>query len=136
MDFGNIIYLIAVIGYFIYQISKNRKSGQSPEGTEQEGETPSRPTTFEDLMREIREAQNPEAAKPKPQAPKPEPVYQDRRYQREEKVDDEISYYDGAYEKAKSAAQKAVPISQIDFSDVGPDSIEPVKTKKSIAMLN
>jgi hypothetical protein len=38
------------------------------DGSEEEMNEPSRPTTFEDLMREIREAQNPKRPQP---APKP-----------------------------------------------------------------
>ncbi len=122
MDLGNIIYIIAIIGYFIYQISKRKKPGM--EGSEEEMNEPSRPTTFEDLMREIREAQSPNRPQPapKPKAQqieveeiKPEPV---KKKWYEETADEEISYYDGAYEKAKTAGEKAVPISQLEFTDI------------------
>ncbi|WP_296705726.1 hypothetical protein [Algoriphagus sp.] len=124
MDLGNIIYIVAVIGYFIYQLSKKKKSGDN-EGPERELNEPSRPTTFEDLMREIREAQNPNRPQPAPKPRvqqrqveeiKPEPV---KKKWYEETADDEISYYDGAYEKAKTAGEKAVPISQLEFTDIG-----------------
>ncbi|MEN2281988.1 hypothetical protein AAGF08_07595 [Algoriphagus sp. SE2] len=124
MDLGNIIYIIAIIGYFIYQLSKKKKPGDI-EGPEGELNEPQRPTTFEDLMREIREAQNPNRPQPasKPKAErieideiKPEPV---KKKWYEETADDEISYYDGAYEKAKAAGENAVPISQLEFTDMG-----------------
>ncbi|WP_373398589.1 hypothetical protein V8V91_02370 [Algoriphagus halophilus] len=124
MDLGNIIYLVAVIVYFIYQISKNKKSGEPMEEQGTPKESPKAPTTFEDLMREIREAQNPNRPKPAPkpiaqqvevEEIKPEPIKK-KWY---EEADDEISYYDGAYEKAKTAAEKAIPISQLEFSEIG-----------------
>lgn len=124
MDLGNIIYIIAIIGYFIYQLSRKKKPVDM-DGSEGELNEPTRPTTFEELMREIREAQNPNRPQPapKPKAQqieieeiKPEPV---KKKWYEETADDEISYYDGAYEKAKTAGEKAIPISQLEFTDIG-----------------
>jgi hypothetical protein len=134
MDLGNIIYIIAIIGYFIYQISK-RKKPVDMDGSEEEMNEPSRPTTFEDLMREIREAQNPNRPQPasKPVAQqrqveeiKPEPV---KKKWYEETADDEISYYDGAYEKAKVAGEKAIPISALEFTDIGLKAYEKKEVK-------
>ncbi|MBN3582134.1 hypothetical protein JYB64_07025 [Algoriphagus aestuarii] len=126
MDLGNILYLVAVIGYFIYQMTKKK----NPVETDQSGDLPEqkkeRPATFEDLMREIREAQQPQKPRAQPIPPKPEPVKEEYKrpdsvFQRrsEKRDDDEISYYDGAYEKAKTAAEKAVPISELEFTDIG-----------------
>ncbi len=59
MDAGNIIYIIAIIIYFIYSAVKKGKKGDqpelnTPEDTEQQRE---RPASFEDLLREIRSGQ-------------------------------------------------------------------------------
>ena len=112
MDLGNIVYILAVIAYFIYSATQsNKKKRQAREAageTETESE-PERGVTFEDLLKEIREAQKPKTApqqKPIPQAipevqsrpvvapkPAPEPV----RTKRYESYDDEITHYEGAY---------------------------------------
>ena len=131
MDLGNLLYLVAIIGYFIYQITKKK----NPAGAEKQVDMPEqkkeRPATFEDLMREIREAQKPQRPRANPLPPKPEPVIEEYKrpdsvFQRrsEKRDDDEISYYDGAYEKAKTAAEKAVPISQLEFSETGRKAYE------------
>lgn len=115
MDLGNIVYIIAVIGYFIYQATKNKnkKQQQSEMGQGEENE-PSPTVTFEDLLKEIRgEQRQEEAPKPTPAPtqmrpvtrqerrpePTPEPAsYQSSRYENESQYDDEIKYYEDAYE--------------------------------------
>lgn len=132
MDLGNIIYLVAVIVYFIYQISKNKKSGEPTEEQGTPDESPKAPTTFEDLMREIREAQQPRSKQPSPQPQRPEPVQVKEKAPSKkwyEEADEEISYYDGAYEKAKTAAEKAIPISQLEFSEIGKQAYKPSEKK-------
>jgi hypothetical protein len=58
MDSSTVFYIIAVIIYFIYTSFANRKSDNSnPEMEEQEG-SPSQGTSFEDLLRDIRDRQN------------------------------------------------------------------------------
>ncbi|MDN3204567.1 hypothetical protein [Algoriphagus sediminis] len=61
MDWGNIIYIIAVIIYFIYTASRKKKKNipQAPDADPSTNEEPSGGMSFEDLLREIREAQNP-----------------------------------------------------------------------------
>ena len=115
MDLGNIIYIIAVIGYFIYQATKNKnkKQQQSEMGQEEENE-PRPAVSFEDLLKEIRgEQRTDEAPKPEPaprqlrpverQKSRPEPIaeptgYQSSRYEKQNQYDDEIQYYEDAYE--------------------------------------
>ncbi|GAB2611110.1 hypothetical protein [Belliella aquatica] len=59
MDAGNIIYIVAVIIYFIYTaIKKGKKSEDiNQPDREQESETGQRPPSFEDLLKEIRGGQ-------------------------------------------------------------------------------
>lgn len=128
MDFGQIIYIIAVIGYFIYQATRKKKGQDPVDSGDNQPESPQKGVTFEDLLREIREAQNPQ---PKPQAPpRPQPqatqaevqprneptkpaFFPERKsYKPEyvEEVDDEARYYEGAFRSKSQAAQaKAAP---------------------------
>lgn len=123
MDLGNLVYIVAVIAYFIYQATKKKKQ-EIPDLTEVENEKKSsQPTTFEDLMREIREAQAPKKPS-RPIAVEKPPVKEiPSRVERSvpkkwyEQEDDEISYYDGAFEKSKSLAAKPVSVPQLNFSD-------------------
>lgn len=114
MDLGNIVYIVAVIGYFIYQATKNKKKNL-PGGEEQQ--LPSEPaekhTSFEDLLREIREAQKPkQVAQAKPVQVKPPVIQVDRPELRPDPVvqkrfpttrrmeilnDEEIEHYEGAF---------------------------------------
>ncbi|EOZ98378.1 hypothetical protein A33Q_1032 [Indibacter alkaliphilus LW1] len=58
MDAGNIIYIIAIIIYFIYTALKKGKGPEdvnTPENPEQEA--PRKQVSFDDLLREIREGQ-------------------------------------------------------------------------------
>lgn len=59
MDIGNIIYIIAIIIYFIYTLSKKGKNGGEIENYDQPENTQERkkPVSFEDLLKEIRQGQ-------------------------------------------------------------------------------
>ncbi len=60
MDSGNIIYLIAVIIYFIYTALKKRKPEQEVGGDQETidpEQTQRRPASFDDLLKEIRSGQ-------------------------------------------------------------------------------
>lgn len=58
MDLGNIIYLVAVIVYFIYTALKKNKPELPEENERQTSDSPSqRPVNFEDLLKEIRRGQ-------------------------------------------------------------------------------
>ena len=105
MDLGNIVYIIAIIGYFIYQMTR-KKAGQEIE--EQSGESPAPPqknVSFEDLMREIRDAQRP-APEPVPQPVRPSaPIVKVKKQiptYAEPVQDDEIRYYEDTFEKKGS----------------------------------
>ncbi|WP_111670980.1 hypothetical protein [Algoriphagus litoralis] len=122
MDLGNIVYIVAVLAYFIYQATRKKK-GQEMTDSDDAPEAPQKGMTFEDLMREIRQAQNPTAEKPEPVRPKPE-VQEPVRPQpyRNQPVpshipqaqkasrkplpvedDEEIQYYEGTYEASKKS---------------------------------
>ncbi|MFC3414669.1 hypothetical protein [Algoriphagus hitonicola] len=118
MDLGNIIYIVAILAYFIYQAT--RKKSQEGGETELPEGNPSRPekeVTFEDLLREIRGEQN---QSPKP-APKPIPQTKfeetkveklekpTTRYRSLEEQDDEIQYYEGAFENVDFKGKKSSP---------------------------
>lgn len=121
MDLGNIVYVVAVIGYLIYRVIQGKKEKELAETNQPEEEQAERPVSFEDLLKEIREAQ-----KPKRQAPEPKPVYQEviipqeklrakpiavRRSQAVEVVDDEARFYEGAYNSANQSATKITDVS-------------------------
>ena len=187
MDLGNIVYILAVIGYFIYQATQNKKkkqqqmdsAGTPPEEVE-------RPVSFEDLLKEIRQAQSPKPipqAKiptPQPQKPsrsfestyekprsdssyhKPESTYTPREstyqkpvssyekpastYEKEkswyDKNDDEIKYYEGAYEEKVRAKisdlgkSPEIPTLEIERSEVTSGKVNPyaqmLKNPKSV----
>ena len=103
MDFGNIIYIVAVIAYFIYQMTK-KKGEELPDSSGPQKTNPEKGVTFEDLLKEIREAQNPKRPDPAAPAPKPIPVHE-RRTSPKKKViepeDDEIEYYAGTFNATK-----------------------------------
>ena len=121
MDLGNIVYVVAVLAYFIYRAVQSKKEKELAETDQPEEEQAERPASFEDLLKEIREAQ-----KPKRQAPEPKPVYQEvvipqeklrakpiavRRSQAVEVVDDEARFYEGAYNSANQSATKITDVS-------------------------
>lgn len=109
MDLGQIVYIIAIVVYFIYQASKKKKSLEPMDSDENEPETPQKGLTFEELLKEIRNAQNPREPEKKKEVPepiRPIPVTVDRpetknpprkRFEPVEAVDDEASYYEGAF---------------------------------------
>lgn len=59
MDFGQIIYIVAIVAYFLYRASSKKKSTSVPDGEDTPSEPPKKDFTFEELLREIREAQTP-----------------------------------------------------------------------------
>lgn len=121
MDLGNIIYIIAIIVYFIYQVTNGKKKARNPEMPDnQSPEDEREPVTFEDLLKEIRDIQE---GKPREEArPKPKPQIPPKRresfepikaekvptssYKPIEELDDEIQYYHGAFEKVDPKATK------------------------------
>ncbi|MHA7131392.1 hypothetical protein [Algoriphagus namhaensis] len=125
MDLGNIIYILAVIAYFIYsatQSNKKKKQAEQNADSLPPEETPDRGVTFEDLLREIREAQSPKK-QPEPKPEKPQPVAQQRveqvrptpkpqpvRTKRYEEADDEIQYYEDAYERMEREEERLAKV--------------------------
>lgn len=154
---GNILYIVAILAYFIYQATRGKKKNQDGEPQEMVDEPDQKPVSFEDLMREIREAQKPkpvEAQKPRMQPasvdqPKPidsgravEPVVRPewradpapavKRFpaKKMEEDDDEIEHYQGAFEKAKSdltKTSKGIP----EIPSLKEAIVEPSNTVKS-----
>lgn len=147
MDLGNIIYIIAIIAYFIYQATRKKGQQDLPE----EGDIPQAPPqkgmTFEDLLKEIRQAQNPPApeksAPPKPEPYRPSPVpshipqsktVASRKPVVEEEVDDEARYYEGAFAATKKNPYQeyrethsipSKPLVKIDYDSLNPKKVNP-----------
>ncbi|WP_268036424.1 hypothetical protein [Algoriphagus sp. PAP.12] len=120
MDIGNIIYIVALIAYFIYQATKKKKGAEDMDMPDSEPSQPEKGVSFEDLLKEIRDAQQ---GKRRPSQPVPAPPVQEKRreeqfepvkaepikrtrYRSLEEQDDEISYYEGAFEKTESELLK------------------------------
>lgn len=59
MEFGQIIYVVAIVAYFLYRASSKKKHESLPEGENPAPEPPQKGITFEELLREIRESQEP-----------------------------------------------------------------------------
>ena len=154
MDLGNIVYIVAVLAYFIYQATRKKK-GQEMTDSDEAPEAPQKGLTFEDLMREIRQAQNPTAPEqPKPvqqQAPMPQPARPEpyrsqpipQHFPQAKTVsrkpvlvedDDEIKYYEGSYGATKKSpnqnykeAQSAPMVSsiKIDYESLQEKRVNP-----------
>lgn len=146
MDLGNIIYIVAIIAYFIYQATRKKGGQDLPEEGDTRQDPPQKGMTFEDLLKEIRQAQNPTVEKPAP--PKPEP-YQSRPVpaaipqarpmvsrKREviEEVDDEARHYEGAYAASKKNPYQeyrdmhsipSEPLLKIDYDSLNPKKVNP-----------
>lgn len=120
MDLGNIVYVVAVLGYFIYRAIQGKKEKELAETNQPEEESGPKPVSFEDLLKEIREAQ-----KPKRQDPEPKPVFQEvvvpqekirakpiaiRRSEAVEVLDDEARFYQGAYNSSNQSATKITDV--------------------------
>jgi hypothetical protein len=125
MDLGNIIYIVAVIGYFIYRAVSGKKEKELEGGDFSETANAPKPVSFEDLLREIRDAQSPKRDDPKPvilaqeEIPREEkirekPVLVRRSQAPVEKVemDEEAQFYQGAY---NTAFQTTTKLSETSF---------------------
>lgn len=111
MDLGQIIYIIAIVAYFIYNASKKKKGANPMDSEDTQPEAPQKGLTFEELLKEIRNAQNPPMPEVPP-APKQQPVFTaptpttfaepkpqpKRRFEPVEEVDDEAKFYEGVFE--------------------------------------
>ncbi|WP_339880716.1 hypothetical protein [uncultured Algoriphagus sp.] len=133
MDLGNIVYIVAVLAYFIYQATKGKKKNQGADPEQMSDVPEQKPVSFEDLMREIRDAQKSKPVTPTQPRAQPLPANQPREvvYERAgdtssrpewradpapavkrfptrklEEDDDEIEHYEGAFERTKSELTK------------------------------
>jgi hypothetical protein len=112
MDLGNIIYIVAVVAYFIYQATKKKREQELPDSAGHKPETPKKGMSFEELLKEIRDAQNPipSPKTPKPTSASPAPVPVEiprtkpvvRKPTRVEEDDEEARYYEGAYRSSQA----------------------------------
>ncbi|MCE7056148.1 hypothetical protein LZF95_15805 [Algoriphagus sp. AGSA1] len=122
MDLGNLIYIVAILAYFIYQATRGKKKNQSPADQDSlPSEPEEKPTTFEDLLREIRDAQKNKPAEPVPPridpAPaeykneaepvvrpewRPDPAPAVKRFPTKKWDGEEIENYQGEFEKTNS----------------------------------
>lgn len=67
MDFGQIIYIVAIVAYFLYRGISKKKDTTLPDVEETSSEQPKKGFSFEELLREIREAQTPTIPKMEPE---------------------------------------------------------------------
>lgn len=111
MDLGNIVYIVAVLAYFIYQATQNKKKKQAQEGPIDSGQRAERPASFDDLLKEIRGAQNQKQSSIEPQKPSLEPETLSRTYESTyEKPKSDSSYHkpESSYTPRESTYQKPV----------------------------
>ena len=112
MDFGQIIYIVAIVAYFLYRASSKKKNTPLPDAEEAAPETPKKGFTFEELLREIREAQTPSIPELEPEPmplPKPKPAYtipqQDRPMFQPTSSKEEVIFEGLDYEQSKTNSQ-------------------------------
>jgi hypothetical protein len=154
MDLGNIVYVVAVIAYFIYQMTRKKKEGESADDSGNPSEAPPKGLTFEELLKEIRNAQNPVPTNPEPIQPTvPKPVVAqsapskspNRRPVAVEEEDDEITRYEGSFEGTKKNPYLAyqnihsipsTPAKRIEYDSLNPKKVNPfaelLKNPKSL----
>jgi hypothetical protein len=75
MDLGQIIYIVAIVAYFLYRSFNKKKAGEVESTEDPSVDPPKKGLSFEDLLREIRESQVPTLPEERPKRIKlPEPV--------------------------------------------------------------
>jgi hypothetical protein len=121
MDLGNIVYIVAVLAYFIYQATQNKKKKQAQQDAVDAPEPTQRATSFEDLLKEIRGEQ---IQKPSPELPKPvsPPVVTSRNFESTyEKPMSDSSYHkpESSYTPQKSTYQQPVSSYEMKPSTYG-----------------
>lgn len=143
MDLGQIIYIVAIVGYFLYRTVTKKKAGENPDSESESANPPQKGLSFEDLLREIRDSQLPKLPEVTPQRQaKPVPVKVINKSNEELKpvknhwdteVDNEEErYYEGAYEgKKKNPYQE---LANRNFAD--PESIKFKFQKPQAARVN
>jgi len=113
MDLGQIIYIVAIVAYFLYRSVNKKKAGQVEKSEEPEANAPQKGMSFEDLLREIRESQVPTLPEERPKrakAPQPIPVstttntapFPTKKVQEQvPELVEESRYYAGSFEDNK-----------------------------------
>ncbi|MCE2707003.1 MAG: hypothetical protein ACK5BR_02545 [Bacteroidota bacterium] len=75
MDFGQVIYVIVIVLYFIYRAVAKKKGEEVTSEEESDSIPPKKGPSFEELLKEIREAQLPSLPElPKSPLPEPKPI--------------------------------------------------------------
>ena len=75
MDLGQIIYAVAIVAYFLYRASSKKKNTTLPDAESPAPDPPQKGFAFEELLREIREAQSPKIPELEPEpVPLPKPI--------------------------------------------------------------
>jgi hypothetical protein len=146
MDLGNIVYIVAVIGYFIYQATRKKQHQEPVDEPSTSEDSPRKPVSFEELMREIREAQRPATAPEPAPAPQAEvsPVPQ-RRVKRpvrtyvEPEQESEVRYYEESFERSNKNPYQAASNRHSVVSDheikMNYDSVKSKKVNRYASVL-
>jgi hypothetical protein len=113
MDLGQIIYIVAIVAYFLYRSVNKKKAGEAESAEEPSADPPQKGLSFEDLLREIRESQMPTLPEERPKRkaiPQPIPVENtthtspipSRNVQAQvSEVEEESRFYAGSFEGNK-----------------------------------
>jgi hypothetical protein len=67
MELGQIIYVVAIVAYFLYRASSKKKDTTLPDAESAAPDSPPKGLTFEELLREIRDAQTPKIPELEPE---------------------------------------------------------------------
>lgn len=129
MDLGQIIYIVAIVVYFLYRSVSKKKAEQAEASEDPEANPPQKGLSFEDLLREIRDAQVPKLPEEVPaRKPKPQPIpvatatseeqYSTKPFR--ERPQEESTYYAGSFEGNKK--NPYLELSNRNFAD--PESIK------------
>ena len=91
MDLGQIIYVVAIVAYFLYRASSKKKPEPLPDVDNPTPEAPQKGFTFEELLREIREAQSPKVPDVEVEPiPLPKPVYSAPMHEKAERYTESV----------------------------------------------
>jgi hypothetical protein len=132
MDLGQIIYIVAIVAYFLYRSVNKKKAGEAESAEDPNAEPPQKGMSFEDLLREIRESQLPKLPEEAPKRqviPQPVPatpvIRQERSFSKSTREEvpegvEESRYYTGSYEGNKKNPYQE--LANRNFAD--PESIK------------
>lgn len=124
MDLGQIIYIVAIVAYFLYRSVSKKKAGEAEASEDSETDSPKKGLSFEDLLREIRDAQVPKLPEEVPKRrPMPIPVLPTARTQQNPTRNvptmvpvevEESRFYEGSFEGTNKNPYQA--LSNQDFA--------------------